>query len=133
MKINHTISMKIKNARESQGFSQRDLSVKAGLSASYIGAVEARRINPSINALNKIAAALHVDPSYLIEKEPGVLADQFKDHLSLKEKEFIAKQKNRPWITLASELADEGVTPEEIKDLMKTVFKVRRNRKVSKE
>jgi transcriptional regulator with XRE-family HTH domain len=58
MKINHTISMKIKNARESQGFSQRDLSVKAGLSASYIGAVEARRINPSINALNKIAAAL---------------------------------------------------------------------------
>ena len=119
------LSIKIKNARESFGWTQRALADKAGLSSGYIGMVESGKINPSLKALNKIAAALNVESSYLIEKKPGILLDQFNDHLTLKEKEFISQQKNRPWVTLASDLAGEGISPEEIKDLMKTIMKVK--------
>jgi len=119
------LSLKIKNARESFGWSQRRLAEEAGLSFSYVGMVESGKIKPSLKSLDKLANALKVDPSFLIEKEPGLLPYQFKDHLTLKEKEFIAQQKNKPWITLASELVNEGVTPDEIKDLMKTVLRVR--------
>lgn len=119
------LSLKIKSARESFGWSQRRLAEEAGLSFGYVGMVESGRISPSLKALEKLAKALKVDSSFLLEKEPGMLPDQFKNHLSLKEKEFIAQQKNRPWITLSSELANEGVTPDEIKSLMKTILKVR--------
>ena len=123
MKSKQNIRIKVKHARETQGLSQRDLALKAGLSQGYIGAIESGRINPSINALNAIAKVLNVDSSFFLEPEAGILLDSYKDHFNTQEKEFLAKQKSRPWVTLAKEWDEEGITPEQIKELMKTVMK----------
>lgn len=48
----------IRHARQGFGWSARDLSLKAGLSESYVGKLEGGRLDPSLRAFGKIAQAL---------------------------------------------------------------------------
>lgn len=48
----------IKLLRQNRGLSARQLSLKAGLSSSYVGKLEAREIEPSVRAFAQIAQVL---------------------------------------------------------------------------
>jgi len=127
--------IKIKNLRESKGLSQRDLSARIieifgkenGVSSSYIGMIESGQINPSLKSLQKIATALGVESSYLLQ-EPGdgdtIRFEDYKDHYSLKEKEFLAREEVKPIITLAADLTAKGITVDKIKKALKLVVKL---------
>jgi transcriptional regulator with XRE-family HTH domain len=135
---NKYLIIKIKNLRESRGWSQRQFSDKTkelfkdqGLSSSYIGMVESGQINPSLKALDKIAKTLNVEKSYLLEEDPSILIEEYKDHLSLKEKEFVAKQENKPWITMASDFEKQGLTPEQVKNLVQLAMKLSEQVKIN--
>ncbi|MGI6125296.1 MAG: helix-turn-helix domain-containing protein [Acetivibrionales bacterium] len=53
--------------RTAKQMSQRQLSIKAGISHTEISRIENReRINPSVKVLNKLAKALNVDLMYLV-------------------------------------------------------------------
>jgi transcriptional regulator with XRE-family HTH domain len=58
---------KIREARQSKGFSQETLAEKAGLHRTYIGTVERGERNPALVNLVRIADALSVDLSTLTE------------------------------------------------------------------
>lgn len=52
------IGTKIKNLRNDQGMSQKDLGEKSGLSQTYISAIESgKKLNPGIKAIKGIADA----------------------------------------------------------------------------
>ncbi len=127
--------LKIKRLRESKGLSQRDLSNRIteifgkenGVSSSYIGMIESGQINPSLKSLGKIATALGVEPSYLLHESgdgPTIEMEKYKDHYSLREKEFLAKEEVKPLITLVSNLAAKGLTVEQIKKSLQLVIKL---------
>jgi len=58
---------RLRAIRKSRGLSQEDLALDAGLDRTYIGSVENGKRNISIVNICRLAEALQVSPSYLLE------------------------------------------------------------------
>jgi len=54
--------------REAKGWSKAELARRAGLNAVTVGQIELRRMAPYEGQLAKLAAALGVEPSVLMEE-----------------------------------------------------------------
>ena len=63
-----SISAFIRTQREASGLTQRELAVKAGLNINTIGRIERKRIAPTLPTLSKIAKALDIDLSKLLNR-----------------------------------------------------------------
>jgi transcriptional regulator with XRE-family HTH domain len=57
----------VRRERRSQGYSQEEFAGVAGLDRSYMGAIERGEQNPSLWTVARIASALEVSISYLVE------------------------------------------------------------------
>ena len=57
-----SLGCRIRNCRLSRGWTQEDLSERAGLSAKYIGEVERGEKNPTYLVLIQIADAIGIKP-----------------------------------------------------------------------
>jgi len=57
----------ISTKRKKLGLTQEELSIKTGLSRSYIADTEAGRYTPSLNSSYKIAKALKSDLNFLLK------------------------------------------------------------------
>lgn len=60
---------KLKNLRESKGFSQEELAFKSRLDRTYISRIEREKRNPSLKSLYKIAIALNISLPELVDIE----------------------------------------------------------------
>lgn len=56
----HTLGWALRWSREAKGWSARDLSLRAGLSESYVGKLEGGSIEPSLHAFSCLARALEL-------------------------------------------------------------------------
>jgi len=63
------IGSKIREYRNEQGLTQKDLASKADISRSYLGDVEKNRYNASVETLQKIASALGIPVTKLLTTE----------------------------------------------------------------
>ena len=61
------LGAEIRRVRASAGISQEALAVDAGLDRSYVGGIERGEHNLTIMSVTKIAEALKVKPSALLE------------------------------------------------------------------
>jgi transcriptional regulator with XRE-family HTH domain len=61
------IGMKLKKAREAKGLSQSDLAKKAGVSRAYVFRLEAGGSDPTVGVLQRLAKALGVPVTALLE------------------------------------------------------------------
>lgn len=52
----------LRQRREERGLSARELSIRAGLSESYVGKLESGQIDPSLRCFARIAMALDLTP-----------------------------------------------------------------------
>ena len=66
MNLLSVIGANIRFLRESHGYSQEGLAIKAGLQRTYIGDVERGKRNITVLNLEQIAAALQIHPSVLL-------------------------------------------------------------------
>lgn len=64
--MNKPIGTKIREIRESKGFSIKHLSEETNLSSSFISQVERNQVTPSIASLREIARVLRVPVFYLL-------------------------------------------------------------------
>lgn len=122
--IKRSIGLKIKDAREARGWSQVRLAEQANISKSLVAMIESGKANPSVKALDKVGKALSIDPAYFMEDAPGVFFDDFREHFTAKEREFLAQEESRSWITLSKELNEKGLTPEQVKAAIKYLMKI---------
>lgn len=65
-----SFGLRLRELRLQAGFSQEALGGLAGLDRTYISSCERGRRNATLEALHKLATALHVSPSALLEP-PG--------------------------------------------------------------
>lgn len=72
MNITHIFSTNVKKYRLMKGLSQEDLAERSGLHRTYISAIECERRNISIENIQRIADALDIKPSTLLEDKNGV-------------------------------------------------------------
>jgi transcriptional regulator with XRE-family HTH domain len=63
-------SANLRSARESRKISQEALADLAGLHRTYIGSVERGERNISIDNIERLAAALEVQPEDLLKRRP---------------------------------------------------------------
>ena len=65
--INKKIALKVKFERLKKDFSQEELALEAGLSRNAIWKIETGRVSPTVETLDKIAKALGLDFSTLVD------------------------------------------------------------------
>lgn len=106
------VGQKIRYVRELRGFSLTDLHNKTGLSLSYLSDAENNKSSLSLKSLDKIASALNTTPSYLIDKRNATLDElatlnnvEIPDEI----KEYVAKQKSLPFVSLIKEVDEDGI------------------------
>jgi transcriptional regulator with XRE-family HTH domain len=68
--LRETLAKKIREFRAERRISQEELAHLAGLHRTYVGSVERSERNISIDNIAKLAAALGVPPSRLLEEQP---------------------------------------------------------------
>lgn len=59
------VAWNLRRIRVERGFSQESLAVDAGVDRTYVGGIERQEFNPTIDLLDRLAAALSVDLSDL--------------------------------------------------------------------
>ncbi|MEK4565221.1 helix-turn-helix transcriptional regulator [Alkalihalobacillus sp. FSL R5-0424] len=77
--MTNTIGNKIKTLRKNKKMTQPDLADKIGVSYTTVSQYETGSRKPSFKALNRIAEALDVSPSYLLQED--VTGDSAKNEI----------------------------------------------------
>ena len=67
MSVTKRVGQNLRRAREELGISQEDLADRAGLHRTYVSGVERGVRNPTVTVLEKLAKALKVRSSTLLE------------------------------------------------------------------
>lgn len=57
----------VRTLRDAAGFSQEELAFRAGMKRGYLSDLERGTRNPTVRALGRLASALNVPPSRLLE------------------------------------------------------------------
>ena len=70
MDVRVRVGLNLQNARRDRGLSQEELAHLAGIHQTYLSGVERGKRNPSILVLHRIATALTLDVSILLEPRP---------------------------------------------------------------
>lgn len=67
MEITTRLATNVRKYRKAAGLSQEKLAEKAGMHRTYIGGIEQQRVNASLKNIGRIAEALDIDPTLLLE------------------------------------------------------------------
>jgi len=121
---------RLKELRKIKDLSQRDLAKNADISPSYVASLETGSVEPTLRVAQKIADALNVDIKFFMEKEdePIPLLN-FVSHFPNEVRSFLEKEESVSWLTLSKDFADQGLSPEDIKELADIILK---HKKLSK-
>jgi transcriptional regulator with XRE-family HTH domain len=68
---NIELGRRIKQLRLAQGSTLKEIEAKVGVSATHVSEIERGKTSPTVGALAKIAAALQVNPSFLVDLPVG--------------------------------------------------------------
>lgn len=60
---------RVRNLRKDKGFSQESFADHAGIHRTYMGGIERGERNPTLTTICRLAKALDVSPSNLLETE----------------------------------------------------------------
>jgi transcriptional regulator with XRE-family HTH domain len=71
MDVRRRVGLNVKRFRAERGLSQEELAFECGLHRSYVSGVERGVRNPTVVVLEKIAKALKVATSLLLEERGG--------------------------------------------------------------
>jgi transcriptional regulator with XRE-family HTH domain len=61
------VGKRVRELRQARGITQEHLAFESAIDLTYLGGIERGRRNPSLLVLARIAAALKVHPSQLLE------------------------------------------------------------------
>lgn len=67
MEVVAQLGRNVRTYRVRAGLSQEELAFRAGMKRSYLSDLERGTRNPSVRALGRLAAALNIEPSRLLE------------------------------------------------------------------
>jgi HTH-type transcriptional regulator, competence development regulator len=103
-----TLGAYIRKARKEQGISLRELARRVKIGPQFLSMVERDRSNPSEKVLDRIAAALNLDPDFLKELNPAVHFADLKEVLAYNRELSIAFSR------LIRGLKQGSISPEQV-------------------
>ena len=69
MDVVQLLGVNVRRYRKVKGMSQERLALDAGMERSYVSDLERGMRNPSVRALGRLADALSIEPSVLLDRE----------------------------------------------------------------
>lgn len=115
---------KLRQLRESKGLTQDELADKLKKSRGYIGDIEnGRRPYLREETVRMFADFFGVDKSYFYTENAYLLQD-LTPHLSDEDRDFLLSLDATPYITLARELKDQKLTPDQVRAVIKAIKQV---------
>jgi transcriptional regulator with XRE-family HTH domain len=103
-----------------------DLRRAAGLSRATMSRLlnEPEGYSPSEETINKIAAVLEINPLYL--KDENVIGpEEIFPYLTEDDLKFFMDLRNLPFIKLTRQMAEKGISPEDMKKLVDILLSTR--------
>lgn len=73
MEIKKRFGLAVREQRKQSDVSQEELAMRIGADQAYVSRIEAGRMNVTLETMEQIAVALHVDPSDLLKPQGGTL------------------------------------------------------------
>ena len=73
MPLGEIVARNIRRIRLEHGLSQEELAHRVGINRNYVGMIERQENSPTIAMLERLAAALEIEPAQLLE-EAGATA-----------------------------------------------------------
>ena len=117
------IGEKIKYVRKIREMNASELAKAADLSTAYISDLEnGVKLSPSIEAVKRIAKALHIDAGYFVS-DNAILPQQVMEVPDALYRYMTDKEK-LPYIELAKAIDEQGVSPEAAKKLLQFFLNV---------
>jgi transcriptional regulator with XRE-family HTH domain len=68
--IQQRFGKNVRRIRHAAGLSQEELALRSGLDRSFVGQVERGERNISLTNIYRLATALKIEPSVLLERSP---------------------------------------------------------------
>ncbi len=65
MKLRQVVARNLRVLRKQKGLSQEELAFQAGINRNYVGQIEREEKSPTVDMVEKLAAALGVKPEEL--------------------------------------------------------------------
>ncbi len=62
MGLKQTVARNVRRLRLERGYTQEELSERAGINRNYTGMIERQERSPTVDMLEKLAKALKIDP-----------------------------------------------------------------------
>lgn len=107
--------MTLSELRRKAGVSRATMSRMMNIPQGY---------SPSEDTIGKVAAVLEVNPLYL--KEDNVIGpEEIFPYLTADDIKFFMDLKNLPFIKMTKEMAEKGISPEEMKKLVDILLSTR--------
>lgn len=67
MSLVHAFGKNVRAARKEKGWTQEQLAFEAGIKRAYLSEIEGGKRNPTLDVVEKIAAALGAPPADLVQ------------------------------------------------------------------
>ena len=69
MKLRQVVARNLRILRKQKGLSQEELAFQAGINRNYVGQIEREEKSPTVDMLEKLAAAIEIRPEeFLVQK-----------------------------------------------------------------
>jgi transcriptional regulator with XRE-family HTH domain len=85
---------------------------------------ESGRRTPDLETLTRLAEYFTVSLDYLVRESGPAPPEPLPPDI----REFVAREANRPYLDLARELAEEGIRPDEVRELSRFIRRLSRKR-----
>jgi transcriptional regulator with XRE-family HTH domain len=69
MSLRAVVAKNLRKLRQNQGLSQEDLAHRADITANYVSSLEREEYAASVDVIERIAAALQVEPAELFRRD----------------------------------------------------------------
>lgn len=108
---------RLRALRKAHGLSQRELAAVFGFAPSTIAMYESAQRSPDLGTLSRLAEFFAVSLDYLVRESP---APELPPELQA----FLTRESSRPYLYLAKELADEGLEPDQVRELSRVIKQI---------
>jgi len=118
------LGYKLRKLRESKGLTQEQLAEKLNKTRGYIGDIEnGRRPDIRGKTVKQFADFFGIEPGYFYTKDSYLLQD-LTPHLSDEDRDFLLSLDVTPYITLAREIKNQKLTPDQVRAVLKAIKQV---------
>lgn len=114
------LGKRIRQIRNARKMPARVLAEQVGVHIQHIYDIERGRYRPSLETARKIAQTLGVPLAELfLDDEVGrnTLLAEYLQRLPSSVQDFLTREEAAPYLEVVKELADTGLSPEDVKDV----------------